>query len=151
MSDSCFHLSMVLWSFGAEFQIARVAFGHTEGGSWLQSALPATGHIAGLLTGSLLSLGISPLYNAADIDLDNRELQAEKRAKMSSKPLPDRQKAEEEAAEIARKALAVDKTSIWAKLLLPLVYSSFFVGSVAYILTDRIGHLPPAKWLPDLF
>ena len=64
---------------------------------------------------------------------------------MSSKPLPDRQKAEEEAAEIAQKALAVDKTSIWAKLLLPLVYSSFFVGSVAYILTDRIGPPTPCQ------
>lgn len=111
----------------------------------------AAGHIGGLLSGGLLSWGISPLYDADDIDLDNRELAAERASKMASKSLAQRHKAEQEAAELAAKDLAVDKTSIWAKLLFPVGYASLFVGSVVYILHDRIGHLPAAKWLPDLF
>ena len=109
------------------------------------------GHIGGLLSGGLLSWGISPLYDADDIDLDNRELAAERASKMASRSLAERHKAEQEAAELAAKDLAVDRTSIWAKLLLPMGYAGLFVGSVVYILHDRIGHLPAAKWLPDLF
>ena len=109
------------------------------------------GHIAGLLSGGLLSWGISPQYDADDIDIDNRELAAERAAKMAHKSLNERHKAEAEAAELSALDLAVDKTSIWAKLFLPLVYSSGFVGTVVYILHDRYGHLPAPKWLPDLF
>ena len=109
------------------------------------------GHIAGLLSGGLLSWGISPLYNADDIDIDNKEIAAERAAKMSDKSLRERHKAESEAAELAALDLAVDQTSIWAKLPLPLVYSAGFVGSVLWILHDRYGHVPVPKWLPDLF
>ncbi|KAK9843027.1 hypothetical protein WJX74_005776 [Apatococcus lobatus] len=109
------------------------------------------GHIGGLLSGGLLSWGISPLYDPADIDMDNREMAAEKASKMRHKSLAERHKAEAEAAELAAKDLALDKTSIWAKLLLPVGYTSLFVGSVVLIIHDRIGHLPTAKWLPDLF
>ena len=70
---------------------------------------------------------------------------------MSDKSLAERHKAEAEAAELSAMDLAVDKTSIWAKLLLPLVYSTGFVGTVISILHDRYGHVPTPKWLPDLF
>ena len=76
---------------------------------------------------------------------------AERVAHMANKSQAERQKAEAEAAELAAKDLATDRTSVWAKLLLPVGYSSLFVGSVIIILHDRVGHLPAAKWLPDLF
>ncbi len=111
----------------------------------------AAGHIAGLLSGGLLSWGISPQYDAADIDIDNRELTAERTSQLSNMSLNERKKAEAEAAELSALDLAADKTTIWAKLLLPMLYATGFVGTVVYILQDRYGHLPSPKWLPDLF